>query len=122
LDVMSLENRSYLLANGYLDIGNEPMSNENACNLIFRLNAEMIKTYAFNNINSQQTKELQDVTLKQWKHFTADLGEWMSNAIDDEGKSFQTEFSRGISTTKLSVLRSQMKNTCQKRNIRVIGL
>ena len=54
LDVMSLENRSYLLANGYLDIGNaKESSDKDVNNLVLKLNAEMIKVYAFNNINSQ---------------------------------------------------------------------
>jgi hypothetical protein len=53
---------------------------------------------------------------------TQDLGDWMSNGIDEEGKSFQTEINRNISVSKLGILRNQMKNTTEKRNMRILGL
>jgi len=46
----------------------------------------------------------------------------MSNGIDEEGKSFQTEINRNISVSKLGILRNQMKNTTEKRNMRILGL
>ena len=82
---MSLENRSYLLENGYLDVGDEVADYSTAMSLLKKIHADMIKMYALTQINQASASELLHVTTEQWKAFTHDSGDWLGNCVNDGG-------------------------------------
>ena len=62
IDVMSLENRAYLLSKGYLDIGNDVDEQSNqgiiGMNLIKKANAEMLAVYSLTQMRIKASNDI----------------------------------------------------------------
>jgi len=87
VDVMSLENRTYLLAKGYLNIGtdSEGLNPTIGMNMVMMQNSQMLATYAILQMRMKAATELIKKTQKQWSDLLMDQHNWLGNICNKEG-------------------------------------
>jgi len=80
---MILENRMYLMHNGYLEIGEEASVNEK--NNLKTLHRKLILAYQVFCLRQNSVIEIQKRTKDTWISFTDRMNEWMANFVNKDG-------------------------------------